>query len=150
MLQLPLFQIATAPPVSEDVLAAASRRLALHVYLHAVLDAREGDLEAREWLQVSGRELAEDLGLGALARLSVDKIVASANKSQLLEALGHETRRCRNCAHLRCADGRCACAMGMWEAQGRRSEYALVTVMHDTKGFLKPCDQWKEAKRCGC
>lgn len=131
----------------QDVLVAAARRLALHVYLMAVLDAREGDDEAREWLATAGRELAEDLGLASLARLSVDVLVASANKAELLAVLGHETRHCRDCAHLACADGRCQCALGMWAQQGRNREYAQATVLHDTRGFLRPCNHWMEVQR---
>ena len=145
MFQLAMF--VERQEATDDVLTAAARRLALHVYLYAILDAQDGDREALEWLGDAGKALAEEIGLGFLARIPAKKLVASANRSGLLEALGHEARHCRDCAELACGDGRCWCLLGMWADQGRNPEYAEITVTHDTKRFLKPCNLWEEREQ---
>lgn len=141
--QLRMFEAVEQVDVPVEHAAACARKLLLHTYLQAVLDAREGDAGAKRWLNGEGREIADAIGLPALARLSVDVLIDSANKAELMGALGEQRRHCRGCAFLSCADGRCSCSKGMWAEQGRREDYAEATVLYDTKGFLKPCNLWE-------
>ena len=129
------------PPT--ESLDDAARKLALHIYLQAVLDAKEGDADARDWLRDEGRDYLISLGCGSLAAVPVDELLSAANTSALYNALGERRRHCRDCYFLICQDGRCRCGKGMWAQQGRREDYAEATVRHDTKGLLQPCEHWR-------
>lgn len=139
-----MLELDTVEDVPQSFKEEGLRSLALQIYLQAVADAKDGDGEAEVWLAGPGRDLLENLGITELAALPVERLLASVNTAQLKDALGEDSRHCRDCIFLRCSGGRCRCEKGMWAEQGRADEYAESTVKHDTKGFLKPCKYWRD------